>query len=222
MDEWSKAGIALCVLLVGFIGGFMLSEKQIDWLLVDAVKSAKNLGVQVGKAEEKIAGFKTDSEKMLSEVTEISTEQQNLQAELSKEIASQTNIVKERAKELDLLEEEISTLQERVTGREGDLAVDRIRALNTLLSDNKDAEILTQLSASVKNLESRLESNLVKKRKPGPAIELPHGTPWGNWKGVKHCPVNQYVCGIEQRVESRKSDQDDTGVNSIRFYCCPL
>lgn len=53
-----KAGVAILVLFVGFLGGFFSSGKQLEWIQVDAVKSAKELGVALGKVEEQIAAAK--------------------------------------------------------------------------------------------------------------------------------------------------------------------
>lgn len=35
------------------------------------------------------------------------------------------------------------------------------------------------------------------------------------------CPRGQYVCGLLQKVEL-PIDGDDTAMNAVAFYCCPL
>ena len=54
-------------------------------------------------------------------------------------------------------------------------------------------------------------------------IIVPGGGPWGKWQGEIKCPDNYFVCGLEQKVESRQGgDGDDTALNAIRMICCPL
>jgi len=36
------------------------------------------------------------------------------------------------------------------------------------------------------------------------------------------CPVGQYVCGLRQKVEAHKANNDDMGMTGVAFYCCPL
>lgn len=69
-----------------------------------------------------------------------------------------------------------------------------------------------------------LEQSSAKERKPGKFITLSYGKSgnWGNWTGPKYCPKKHYVCGLEQRTEKKQGDGDDTGMNSLRFACCPL
>ena len=46
---------------------------------------------------------------------------------------------------------------------------------------------------------------------------------WGEWSEPMYCPANHYVCGLAQKAEpGRGSGTDDTAVNGIAFYCCPL
>ena len=46
-------------------------------------------------------------------------------------------------------------------------------------------------------------------------------TPWGTWSEPVYCPPGYYVCGMKQRVEA-PIDGDDTAMNAVAFYCCPL
>ena len=43
---------------------------------------------------------------------------------------------------------------------------------------------------------------------------------WGEWSPAVSCNSNQYVCGLRQKVEPPQGDNDDTGLNDIKFYCC--
>jgi len=52
--------------------------------------------------------------------------------------------------------------------------------------------------------------------------ELPGGGGWGAWQTVLMCPSAQYVCGMQQRVESNQGTNDDTAVNSVAIVCCTL
>ncbi len=62
-----------------------------------------------------------------------------------------------------------------------------------------------------------------KERQPSSTPIVPESsTPWGTWEAPAYCPKNQYICGIEQRVEGKQGDGDDTAMNGLRFYCCPL
>ena len=42
---------------------------------------------------------------------------------------------------------------------------------------------------------------------------------WGNWS--ESCPLPQGVCGLQTRVEPPQRGGDDTGLNSVKFFCCP-
>jgi hypothetical protein len=42
---------------------------------------------------------------------------------------------------------------------------------------------------------------------------------YGDWYHDR-CPENQYVCGIDSRLEKNQKDGDDGGMTGIRFHCC--
>ncbi|KAG2429565.1 hypothetical protein HXX76_010800 [Chlamydomonas incerta] len=43
---------------------------------------------------------------------------------------------------------------------------------------------------------------------------------WGSWVS---CPTNQYICGLQVKMEQPQgTDKDDTAMNGLRFYCCYL
>ena len=67
-----------------------------------------------------------------------------------------------------------------------------------------------------------IEGSLMKERKPDPPIHTPGEGPWGGWTGAAFCPQNAYICGLEQKIEARQGRDDDTAMNGIRFFCCPL
>ena len=55
-----------------------------------------------------------------------------------------------------------------------------------------------------------------------PGDQLGFDGPFGVWSAPLYCPVNEYVCGIRQKLEGRQGNGDDTAMNAVRFYCCPL
>ncbi len=60
---------------------------------------------------------------------------------------------------------------------------------------------------------------------PGQPIGFANAGGWGSWSDVKICPDGQWVCGLQQRVEPPVGGgigDDDTAMNAVRFYCCPL
>ncbi|KAG2440681.1 hypothetical protein HYH02_010260 [Chlamydomonas schloesseri] len=41
---------------------------------------------------------------------------------------------------------------------------------------------------------------------------------WGSWVS---CPTNQYICGLQVKMEDvQGTSADDTAMNGLRFYCC--
>ena len=61
-------------------------------------------------------------------------------------------------------------------------------------------------------------------REPGPAITFSNSGRWGQWSDPQYCPQGHYVCGLKQRVEPPQGggSADDTAMNAVAFYCCPL
>ena len=51
-------------------------------------------------------------------------------------------------------------------------------------------------------------------------VTFANGGGWGNWSDPQFCDPGWYICGLEQRVEPRQGDGDDTAMNAIAFYCC--
>ena len=45
---------------------------------------------------------------------------------------------------------------------------------------------------------------------------------WGEWKGWKNCPQNQFIVGAKVRYEnSQGGGGDDTALNGLKIYCAP-
>lgn len=57
---------------------------------------------------------------------------------------------------------------------------------------------------------------------PGQAIGFANEGPHGVWSDALFCPDGQYVCGLRQKVEPPVGSGDDTTMNAVEFYCCPL
>ena len=50
-----------------------------------------------------------------------------------------------------------------------------------------------------------------------------NGHEWGDWSRFQGCPPNQFICGIDTRVEDWVgADKDDTALNDIEHQCCEI
>ncbi|WP_420876248.1 hypothetical protein [Pseudomonas kermanshahensis] len=55
--------------------------------------------------------------------------------------------------------------------------------------------------------------------------EIPSGTPlsqpgfWGDWRPRSKCGGKSLIVGVETLIEPAKSDNDDTAMNDVRFFC---
>ena len=43
---------------------------------------------------------------------------------------------------------------------------------------------------------------------------------WGEWKGWKNCPQNQFIVGAQVRYENQ-GQYDDTALNGLKIFCAP-
>ena len=60
-------------------------------------------------------------------------------------------------------------------------------------------------------------------RPPGSEKTLDKSGDLGDWSEAVYCPDGYYVCGMKQRVQSPQGcKEDDTAMNAVAFYCCPL
>ena len=71
-------------------------------------------------------------------------------------------------------------------------------------------------------LQQILESFGSAARTPGAEIGFANSGDWGRWSDPRFCPAGQYVCGMRQKVERDQGNGDDSAMNAIAFYCCPL
>ncbi len=120
----------------------------------------------------------------------------------------------------------IGKLEGRIQALETDKDFTSIKTeKNDVLASIEEAKksALNEFSKTDQRISS-LESNWTKVRTATVEIELPigNGGAWGTYRGAKSCPVNHYVCGLEQRTEAKQGKNDDTGVTGIKFQCCPL
>ncbi|KAH3782856.1 vitelline membrane outer layer protein 1-like isoform X1 [Dreissena polymorpha] len=52
-------------------------------------------------------------------------------------------------------------------------------------------------------------------------IHAPEGTTWGSWALSSACPLNSGICGIQTKIESYLShNEDDTTLNDVKMFCC--
>jgi hypothetical protein len=98
----------------------------------------------------------------------------------------------------------------------------KVGALEAALA-NKPDERQSERLALLEERMAVVESFFTKKRPhQRDSVAAPGAAPWGTWKGPAFCPANYFVCGIEQKVEVQQGNGDDTAVNGVRVYCCPL
>jgi len=61
----------------------------------------------------------------------------------------------------------------------------------------------------------------------GSSQEIPSGNPisqpgfWGDWRPISKCSGKNLIVGVETLIEPAKSDNDDTAMNDVRFFCMP-
>uniref|UniRef100_A0A8C5PBE1 Vitelline membrane outer layer protein 1 homolog n=1 Tax=Leptobrachium leishanense TaxID=445787 RepID=A0A8C5PBE1_9ANUR len=55
-----------------------------------------------------------------------------------------------------------------------------------------------------------------------PVIDVPNVGPWGAWGNIQMCPQDYVATGFALKIQENQGYGDDTAVNGIRLYCCPL
>ena len=56
----------------------------------------------------------------------------------------------------------------------------------------------------------------------GPKITFTNEGEWGKWSDPVYCDLEQYVCGLQQKVEENLGGGDDSAMNAVAFFCCSL
>lgn len=132
--------------------------------------------------------------------------------------ANQVAIVAQRAN--DILSSAELTKSKLKTAE----AFQNSEALVNQISENLASrqDFNASVTGETNNRLSKLEAFVFKSRKPGSPIVVAGEAPWGGWRGATFCPDNQYVCGLEQKIEPKQGDGDDTAMNGVRMICCPL
>ena len=87
--------------------------------------------------------------------------------------------------------------------------------------DERLTELEDMVDSAVQNSQV-LEGMMTAPRVPGPEVRFSNGGRWGNWSDPLYCPAGHYVCGLRQRVEPDIGERDDSAMNAVAFYCCPL
>ena len=93
------------------------------------------------------------------------------------------------------------------------------------LSESEDLRESVSAASAKQNVRlEKLESYIsrVRKSNDGKRVNIHGEGPWGVWGGPSYCPINHYVCGLEQKLEPRQGDGDDTSLNGVRMICCPF
>eukprot|EP00112_Aurelia_sp_Birch-Aquarium-sp1_P001729 Seg1189.2 transcript_id=Seg1189.2/GoldUCD/mRNA.D3Y31 product="Vitelline membrane outer layer protein 1-like" protein_id=Seg1189.2/GoldUCD/D3Y31 len=76
--------------------------------------------------------------------------------------------------------------------------------------DATDQSALDNVEYKCKNMDT---GEVTKKMKG-------NGYEWGIWSRFKGCPANQFICGINTKVEDPNSD--DSALNDIQHECCEM
>ncbi len=84
----------------------------------------------------------------------------------------------------------------------------------------KNLEIDSQQQENRTNIAIRTFANTPRPR--GSQVGFANSGSWGVWSDPQFCPDGYYVCGLKQKVEPRQGDGDDSAMNAVAFYCCPL
>jgi hypothetical protein len=91
-------------------------------------------------------------------------------------------------------------------------------------SQNIDKNFAVGGSLTVKGTSSqnRIVTNGIKINDPkkGAKTQMVESGYYGSWRGMKTCPDNTYVCGLEGRIEGKQGGGDDTAMNGIKMKCC--
>lgn len=119
--------------------------------------------------------------------------------------------------------------------RKASEALQKINAVDVFDSANKKIDQIADAVLTKTNIEERVSAKFdtrltniesinskLRDSKEGTVVTVSGGGPWGSWKQVSYCPTNHYVCGLQQRVEKKQGDGDDTALNSVNMVCCPF
>ena len=88
--------------------------------------------------------------------------------------------------------------------------------------DDRVAGTETVILGQVQALREQLATTQTDARTPGAEIDFANNGNWGTWSEPRFCSAGQYVCGMRQKVERNQGNGDDSAMNAIAFYCCPL
>jgi len=183
----------IALTIVAFLMGFLLNDIAVQKANNDAYKDASN---KILELTSNVADKASDAEHSAKQVETI--------ADRVNEILKEAEVTRTKLKTAETFQ------------RSEDLVIE----LSENLSERDDFKNLVtgQLGERVSSLENFVN----KKRSPGGAIPVAGEAPWGGWRGATYCPTNHYICGLEQKIEPKQGDGDDTAMNGVRFYCCPL
>lgn len=134
-------------------------------------------------------------------------------------LGSDIGALNKQVNDLGALDKTVIRLEERVVGLIDDLGSlkDDVSALK-----NAPANPAPFAPAETPQKASEAAESGTAMRLPGPQMSFTNGGPWGTWSDPVYCPQGQYVCGLQQKVEAGQGKGDDTAMNAVAFFCCPL
>ena len=116
---------------------------------------------------------------------------------------------------LNNLKEDLEERKKEVEGLKG--------TVNDVQGELTELKTLKEKESTEEPTAGQSAAPAVVLREPGPAITFSNSGGWGSWSDPQYCPQGHYVCGLRQRVEAALGrDGDDTAMNAVAFYCCPL
>jgi len=174
------------------------------------------------KGQAYVAAFESSSDMMLS---------------MAVEAGRAVDDAEEAQKEISAVVEAIIVAKAQIEDAQAKASesLEKLNAVDVFSTANSQIEQIADAVISKTNIDERVGSRFdarivdleradakVRDSTLGKVVGLRGDGPWGTWNEVKHCPTNHYVCGLQQKVEPSKSNNDDTAMNAVRMVCCPF
>ena len=82
----------------------------------------------------------------------------------------------------------------------------------------------TQLEAAEQEIDTRVRLRILRPTATNSIhVRFDNTVGYGEISERRFCPAGHYICGLTQIVEPAKGKNvDDTAMNGMEFYCCPL
>ena len=187
-----------------------------------------DIAVQQGQIE----AYKDASGAIMTVMSDIATKSADVVNELKDHSTTARNVANEAEKAQErfaLLESGAQDTVQSIEDMNNALANLQIPSNLEALYDELAAQLVrnpefrAKVGGDLNTRVTKLESQWSKLRSPAQArtVVIDGGGSWGKWYDAS-CPVNQYVCGLGQKVEPQQGRDDDTAMNAVRFQCCPV